>query len=229
MTTELGTRKQGRSRRAVLLTIMALGTVVSLTAVNGVFAIFTDRATTGENSASSRGEVASADLQIALGSYDGDTGITTCGTYSEDLITGIISATDMVPSDTNAFGHVCLKNVGSRTVDLSASVIDLVDTDHACTGDEASVDETCGSDLTGELSARLQVFVFGPDCSNGGTSYGSTQVATMVAAPFEIDFLDPDEVTCLHLRVQDQASGDFITTTQSDTSTWRFAFDGTAV
>src|SRR5690242_14164791 len=144
MTRKLDTRKQGRSRRAVLLTIMALGAVVSLTAVNGIFAIFTDRATTGENSASSRAEARSADLQIASASFDSTTYDITCGAYAEDLVTGIITVSDLTPGGSDfGVGNLCLKNVGSRSLDVSTSAIDLVDSDHACTGDEASLDATC--------------------------------------------------------------------------------------
>ena len=230
MTTEQATvGRRGRARRAVLITIMALGAVVSLTAVNGVFAVFTDRATTGMNSASSRGEARSADLLIADGTFAPLDGTTACGPYAEDLATGIITATEMVPLGDSVRGYLCLKNVGSRAVDITASVIDLVDTDTACSGDEAALDTTCGNDQVGELSPVLQVFMFSSDCSVGGTSLGSSQIGTMATTPFSLPSLAPGAVQCLAFEVQDQAQSDNVTTSQSDTATWRFAFDGTAV
>ena len=225
MTRKPETRKQGRSRRAVLLTIMALGAVVSLSAVSGVFAIFTDRATTGTNSASSRAEAASADLQIAPATFDA--GGVRCGEYDEDLSTGIITATDVYAGVPSADGNLCLKNVGSRPLDLSASVIDLVDTDTGCTGDEGSIDLSCGGDAAGELSPQLRV-IFLTGCASLSV-VDNSRIGTMTSTPLTLSDLAPDAVACFQVRVDVVPEGDSVTRAQSDTATWRFAFDGTAV
>jgi hypothetical protein len=231
MSTEQAARAARKKRRAVLVTIMALGAVVSLTAVNGVFAIFTDRATTGTNTASSRAEARSADLQIATASYDTATGETSCGQYDEDLVTGIISVTNLASGGfENGTGNLCLKNVGSRTLDLSASVIDLVDTDPACTGDEATIDvDGCGPGEVGELSGALRVIVLRSYCDAPLSPVGNSRVAAMTVTPLPIDALGPGQATCVQMIVDYlPSSGDELTGAQSDTSTWRFAFDGTA-
>ena len=222
---------RGKTRRAVLLTIMALGTVVTLTAVNGVFAIFTDRATTGTNTASSRAEARSADLQISTATFDSQSHAITCGTFDEDLVTGIITVSDLTPGGSDfGVGNLCLKNVGSRTLDISSSAIDLVDTDHACTGDEASVDATCGGDGLGELSAELTVEFIRSTCVAPLNLLGDDDLGNLTSTPFSLGSIAPDEVACFRIGVIDlaQTTGDMITITQSDTSTWRFAFDGTA-
>ncbi len=228
MSTEQQTpARRRRGRRSVLLTIMTLGAVVSLTAANGVFAVFTDRATTGTNSAGSRGENRSADIQIAEGGFTGD--VVSCSTFVEDLATGIITATDMVPLGNGVHAYICLKNVGSRSVDVTASAIDVVDTDNACTGDEASLDTTCGDDQAGELSGHLQVFLTSRVCGElGGESLGNTNLALMTSTPFALFSIAPGATNCLELEVDDQAQQDDVTISQSDTSTWKFAFDATA-
>jgi len=217
------------TRRPVLMTIMALGAVITLTGANGIFAVFTDRATTGTNSATSRAEARSADLQIADGTYDGNDGSTTCGTYVENLTTGIITASDMGPDTPDIHGFVCLKNVGSRPLEITISAIDLVDTDTGCTGDESALDLTCGDDQAGELSGALHAFVFEGDCTTS-VSIGNAVLSDMVATPFPLTgvLLASGEVECVHIAVADQAQQDLVTTSQSDTTTWKFAFDGTA-
>ena len=212
----------------MLLTIMALGAVVSLTAVNGVFAVFTDRATTGTNSATSRAEAASADLQIATASYNPMGGSITCGaTYVDDLASGVITVTDMAPNSV-VHGTVCIKNAGSRSVDVTASVIDLSDTDSSCTGDESALDATCGPGTTqeGELSPKLRT-----DVSKGCMSASFlqlTNIAAMASTAVTIQSMSPGQTVCLDFAVQDNATGDDLTITQSDTATWKFAFDATA-
>lgn len=227
-TQQAGRDRRGTTRRPVLITIMALGVVVSLAGASGVFAVFTDRATTGTNSASSRAEARSADIQIAEGVMD--QGVMTCGTYEEDLTTGVITASDMVPLGGFVYARVCLKNVGSRTVDLTVTVLDLVDTDDACTGDEAALDTTCGGGQAGELSPHLQVGVFDADCAIGDGSFlGYTRIGELPNFPFSLPSIAAGEVGCVLFRMEDVAQGDDVTKSQSDTSTWRFAFDATAV
>jgi hypothetical protein len=208
---------------------MALGAVITLAGVNGIFAIFTDRATTGTNSAASRAEAASADIQIAAASLDTTTGASTCGTYFEDLATGVIEVTDIAPFVDLAQASVCIKNVGSRTVDLSTAVIELLDVDTACTGDEDALDATCGDSQEGELSGSLVVAVYAGDCSTFGTEAGTPiTIDAMQATPIALPSAASGAVTCVYFEVMDQATGDAVTTTQSDQASWKFAFDATA-
>jgi hypothetical protein len=136
----------------------------------------------------------------------------------------------LVPGPFGAFvpGRVCLKNVGSRGVDLTASVIDLVDTDNDCTGDETVLDATCGDDQVGELSPSLLVSMFGGNDCTLPAPLGDTTVATMETTGVALPSLAPDQVQCVIFLIRDAAEGDAVITSQSDTSEWRFAFDATA-
>lgn len=161
-----------------------------------------------------------------------------CGSYADDLATGIITATDMAPGGAEVTGYVCVRNVGSRAVDVAASVIDLVDSDTGCTGDEASLDTTCGGDQAGELSTYLAVSIeygvggpvtnYCPAPLPGGMGGGSVDtLTTTTSGHFTLD-PDPELFACLGFTVRDVALGDALTTSQSDTATWRFAFDASA-
>jgi hypothetical protein len=226
---EVRLRKGAGARRPVLLTVIGLGAVITLVSVNGMFALFTDRATTGANQVSSPPEAASADIQIAAGTRDISDNTIACGTFAEDLITGIITVTDLAPSDPiGTSAVVCLRNVGSRSVDLTVSAIELVDSDTACTGDEAVLDTTCGGDGPGELSAVLTVFTFQYDCVGFGSYHGPFNLANSQSTAFGLTSMPAGTDLCLEFNVVNQAQGDMITISQSDTTMWRFAFDATA-
>jgi hypothetical protein len=125
-----------------------------------------------------------------------------------------------------------VKNAGSQTVDVTSSAIDVTDLDTGCTGDEAAVDTTCGVDETtlapqaGELSPLLTVGMVKADCNDanqGGSGVGT--VASMSDAT--VATLAPGEVKCVKYSVDYVATQAEAQTAQSDTVTWRFAFDGT--
>jgi predicted ribosomally synthesized peptide with SipW-like signal peptide len=221
-------------RRPLLTTIAALGGVITLAGTTGVFAVFTDRATTGTNSFATKGLSHAADLKIAAGTITvGETAWTVdCGTYVDDLETGLITMTDASPTDGFSTDYVCVKNAGSQTVDVTSSAIDVTDLDTGCTGDEAAVDTTCGVDETtlapqaGELSPLLTVGMVKADCNDanqGGSGVGT--VASMSGAT--VATLAPGEVKCVKYSVDYVATQAEAQTAQSDTVTWRFAFDGT--
>jgi hypothetical protein len=118
---------------------------------------------------------------------------------------------------------------------LTWANIDLVETDQACTGEEATVDETCGNDDTGELGAAIvvrgQTYVCetgAPLDNNGGIVEFNGFIAMVVAA----DPLAPDETSCIAFTVRypDYDEGTSVTLAQwaqSDTVSWRWAFDAT--
>jgi hypothetical protein len=56
-------------RRSVLLTVAALGGLVSLIGGAGLFSALTDTARTGTNSAESAALAGSADIQLAAGTF----------------------------------------------------------------------------------------------------------------------------------------------------------------
>lgn len=74
-------------RRPLLTTIAALGGVITLAGTTGVFAVFTDRATTGQNSFATK----------------------------DNLGTGLITMTDASPTDDFSTDFVCVKNAVPTT------------------------------------------------------------------------------------------------------------------
>jgi predicted ribosomally synthesized peptide with SipW-like signal peptide len=225
--------------RHSLRIVIVLGVLVTLLGGTGIFAVFSDRATTGSNDVTS-GELGhAADLQIATAAVEGGTVL--CGTYSDDLATGFFSLTDLQPSVGDAYrGHFCLKNVGSSAVNLMASTIDLSDVDSACTGDESAFgDTTCGGDQAGELSDNLVAAIAELDCDTAAYA-GQTGAASLsaLASPVGLPVggivgrqagdLNPGQTACyfVELRYPNSTAEVDIQLAQSDTVTWRFAFDG---
>jgi predicted ribosomally synthesized peptide with SipW-like signal peptide len=219
------------TRRALLTSIAALGGVITLASTTGVFAVFTDRATTGTNSFATKDLPRAADLQIAAGSA-GTNWSVSCGTYSDDLQTGLVSVSNVTANQTSDSGFVCLKNAGSATVDVTTSAIDLTDLDTDCTGDEAAVDTTCGIDPTpgtpqaGELSPLITLSLTTADCSNvnqGGRGLGALPDLTDAS----VASMAPDDVLCVGFTIRYLPTDAQAQAAQSDTATWKFAFDGT--
>jgi hypothetical protein len=213
-------------RRSILLTLAALGLMVCGLGSTGLFAALSDVARTGTNSIDSAPIAGSADLQLAT--YDRM--FDQCGTFSDDLETGLLTATDVAPAG-GGTGFFCIQNVGSRAVDLTVLAEDLVDVDDACTGDEADYgDSTCGSGA-GELSGALDI-QFVSDCCNPCTAAFTTTtgLASLVDTATALAPLDPGQVTCYDVRAT-LGSGTPTTAVQiaqSDSVTWRFRFDGVA-
>jgi len=221
--------------KRLLSITMALGLVISAMNFTGIFAIFSDRATTGTNSAESGAQPRIADLQVsttlALDCSD--------ASYTDDLETGLIAVTDLVPGEGSTQSVLCLKNAGTSDLNLSISVIDVVDTETGCTGDEAAAgDATCGTAGIGdgELSTALIQTVSRLDCALSTTELAiSPYFAELIDTPTALGTLASGEVTCVWLRVQMTAPGqggatlESIQQAQSDKVEWRFAFDGLPV
>lgn len=222
-------------RRRLLTTTMALGLVITGMGFTGIYAVFTDRATTGTNSAESGPQARIADLTVA-------TTVTqdcTDGTFTDDLVSGIIAASELQPRGGSTFTVMCLRNAGTATLNLTLSAIDVVETETACTGDEESAgDLTCGTAGIGdgELGAALIVVASRLDCVTQATDVAiSPAFSAMAAIPEAFGTLAPGATACVWLRVQMAAEGEVGTTladiqqAQTDKVEWRFAFDGTQV
>ncbi len=220
-------------RRKLLGTTMALGLVVTAMGFTGIYAVFTDRATTGPNSADSGPQARIADLKIATSEFQSCTG----ETYTDDLVSGVITVADLQPGGGSFFSNVCLRNDGTAALDLTMTAIDLVDTETGCTGDEAAAgDATCGTAGIGDgdLSPALLVVFTRIDCSTAASQIaGNTVLATLAASPDSLGSLNAGDTACISLRVQMLVAGqqgvplEGIQQAQSDKVEWRFAFDGT--
>jgi hypothetical protein len=222
-----------QSRRRSLLTIVIAGSIVTALVAAGVFAVFSDRATTGANALESPEIAAAVDLQLASLDANGE-----CGTFVDDLETGLFTVSDDLGS--LLIKRVCLRNAGSESTPVALSTLDLVDVDFACTGNELGSDPSCGDDQGGELSNALQVATgaasvaqpcgsvdennddsFLPDAPV--TAIGTLDSLTDNSVP-SIGDLAPNETVCVLIAMQYAP----LVQTQSDRVTWRFAFDGVA-
>lgn len=223
--------------RYTLRIVIVLGVLVTLLGGTGVFAVFTDRATTGTNSVTSGSLGRAADIQIAAAAMnqmqtidcvddDGD-GIV----FDENLVSAPIEANSLQPGMSIGPKFVCLQNVGSSAVALKVSTIDIRNEDLGCTGDEAAAGDTdCQPMDPGELLGALKVRtdVWGCDTSS------VTSTTTRDLAQFgEVDIataLPPGQQTCVAFTVQypSDAPANLVQQAQSDRVQWRFAFDATA-
>ena len=213
-------------RRRVLLTSAVLGSIVTLLGFTGLIAPFTDRATTGTNSIETGARAKEVDLQLALRA-DG-----ACGAFTDDLTTGLISATDAQPGGPPLSGsQVCLKNAGSSAAAVTVSALNLTDVDTGCTGDEVVLDTTCGGNAAGELAPHVNVGFLPIDCASSLLLGGGSSSALGGLANYPVDTdLGPGEVVCLATNLSyAPASADDATRAQSDRVTWQFAFDGAQV
>lgn len=220
--------------RQVLRITILLGVLITMLGSTGIFAVLTDRATTGVNDVTS-GELGRAvDLQIATaGPHDPQVNPPfDCGTFTDDLATGLFSFTTSAGSGDSK--SVCIRNAGVDSVDLTVSAIDLVDLDVACTGDEAAAgDTTCGPDVNeapqaGELSPSLNVLFLEYECSGGPSVYASqATVAGLGSTPMSLGSLSAGQDRCYVIRVVGSFPDPAAQIAQSDRSEWRFAFDGT--
>lgn len=212
-------------RRRLLLCATALGAVIAVMGGTGIFAVFTDRATTGTNTVTSGARPKAADLQIA----STGTSYNDCQTFSEDLATGLVTMTDAQPLS-KQITHVCLKNVGASELTLSVKAIDLTDSEAGCTGDEAAAgDTTCGTGA-GEISDIIAVNARSIDCATGAAGpIGGQWLSVLPGNPMSLGTVASGAQACARIEVtyaplNTTANQQLLA--QSDTATWRFAFDG---
>lgn len=224
-------------RQALRITIL-LGILITLVGGTGIFAVFTDRATTEANDVTSSALGKAADIQMAVDPTPHDPQVSPpfeCGTYTEDLATGLFSFTTSPGSGNDA--NVCIRNTGTADVALTMTAIDLTDTDVDCTGDEAAFGDTsCGGNDVGELAPLVYVAAIVYQCSGGGSLTGlggQTTLAVLASSTLELGSVPAGQERCIVVRVGESAAGATGTTVedtqiaQSDKATWRFAFDGT--
>jgi hypothetical protein len=221
-------------RRSILLTLSTLGVLISLLGGTGLFAALTDTADVGPNHLDTAPLAGSADLKVA----ELENG--QCLTYQDNLVTEFILGANFVPGDETS-NQLCIKNVGSQTVSLAVTAVDLVDFDYDCTGDEQEYgDQTCGPnvpDPVGELSSVIDALFVTVDCGTGapsGSPFGSN-LHDLVGNPLFISVtgLGSNEVACfdIHLSEPDGQTGYPVADlqkAQSDSLTWTFRFTGQA-
>lgn len=218
-------------RQALRITIL-LGVLITLLGGTGIFAVFSDRATTGVNDVTSGELGRAADLLIAVDPSPHDPQSNPpfdCGAFSEDMTTGLFSFTTNLANGNDA--NVCLRNTGTADVDLAMTAINLSDIDVDCTGDEAAFgDTTCGNNGAGELAPFLQVTAVAYECTGGaslGGLGGTAGLDDLASSTLSLGSLPAGQDRCIVVRVIGSAFGTDAQVAQSDRAEWRFAFDGT--
>lgn len=216
-------------RRSALSTVAVLGSLVCLIGGTVLFAALQDTARTGTNSVDSAALAASADIQLARATFNA--GTIDCGTFSEDLSTGLFTVTGVSPGYSSQSEFVCIKNVGSQQVTLSALSDELIDVDFACTGDEAlHGDTTCGGDQAGELSGVLRVGYETVACATASGSGASVVLKDNATTPYALGTLASAATGCYSMRIlyPSSTTNTAVQTAQSDRATWRFKFTAQA-
>lgn len=209
-------------RRPVLLSVMAAGAVISLVSMTGIFAVFTDRATTGTNSLQTGALARAVDVQIGTFTQTTNAMAGTCDSFVEDSTSPLLTVESAEPSPTLLRGPTfCVKNAGSVAATIMQNPIDVVDVEVDCTGDEATVDTTCGGSGAGEVAQSLEINTMWGDCAGGATGGPIT--------PFESQFFgrlfQPGQTMCVFHEFRYNPTGDSAIAGQSDRLTWRFAYD----
>jgi hypothetical protein len=220
-------------RNTHLWSVIVVGAIVTSVGGTGIFAVFTDRATQGPNTIESGPRPRAADIQI------GDFVSGTCAQLHDDLTTAIWSVTNRQPGESSSH-NFCVKNNGAARATITLTTLDLAESDPQCTGDEQSVDPLCGSGAgQGQLAGRLVVGLdtdadcdlsFGETGDLGG-SQGLSTLAGNPAAITSTGGLAAGSTTCLQVRViyPSSTSVNDAQAAQSDSVSWKFAFDGAAV
>ena len=220
-------------RNTYLWSVIVIGAIVTAVGGTGIFAVFTDRATQGPNTFVSGPRASAADLQIA------DLGPLGCGTWQENLATGLWNATNIQPGDTTT-RQLCLKNNGTADATISFTTLDLTQSDVECTGDEVSVDPSCAlPGQLGELAGLLDVnYQVDANCDTilgqPGETTGSAKLSTLAAAPGALTTVTgaaAGSTMCLYISVvyPSTTSLNDAQAAQSDSVTWKFAFDAVAI
>jgi hypothetical protein len=243
MAANAGVRRTLPVRRRYLISLSVMGALVCALGSTGLFAALTDSARTGNNHVDTAALPGASDLRIAPAHASapptGVGGIIVCDPpFEEDLTTGGFSASDVNPVGfVTPMAWYCVKNVGSQTVGLSATIDSLSDIDLACTGDEALYNDlTCGDQLEGELSSVLQVFYENPFCGDLSMPHSNDVIgmaANVSQTPGGLPSfagLAPGGELCIGMRViyPEATPDEDVQRAQSDGVSWRFKFTGVA-
>jgi hypothetical protein len=190
----------------------AIGVLVCLLAV----------AVLGAPSAASGGDP-KPDLQAAVFSGGG------CGAFGDSLPV-LVTRANIRPGEIASDVSVCLKVIGADGRDVSLTVIELVELDISCTGDERTLDRSCGGLARGELAASLVQRVGVSPCA---AAPPPTDPALERRLPILRDEaltlmtrLRRGELACVRLVLVYEVTGPpAAVVSQSDRVTWRYAFN----
>ncbi len=127
---------RGSARRAFLVSVILLGSIVSGVSATGVLAPTTDSARTG----TAEKELVQTGVFPTLVNVDLQLGADGCAAFSEDLTTPIATITDVTTRSFTATNPSCIRNVGTTATRIELRVLpgSIAFTDDACSPNEAS-------------------------------------------------------------------------------------------
>lgn len=210
-------------RRPVLVSTFVFGMAMSLAAFSGVFAVFSDQASTGENTFETAELPKAVDLKLAEHPNPG-----TCQQFTDDLETAFFTVADATPSPAATFtGYWCLQNFGSLPATATFSAVDVSDTELDCTGDEeAAGDTTCTPQGAGEISDHLLINLPHTPCTGGGADDHQGTLSSLQNTPVSIGVLQPGECRLLIPNWTYNPTGTAALMGQSDAASFRLVFNG---
>ena len=216
-------------RRSFLVSLIALGVIITGVSGTGLFAALSDTASTGDNRVETAAMPMAADLKMASAT-GGPGSAFGCGTFSDNLSTGLFSVTDAAPGMFQT-SRLCLRNDGSSPVAVTSSITIVSDTDVACSGDEAALgDTTCGEDQAGELGSTIETAAWPQDCATGsGANTTSWQNIAGYTPTANIGSVNPGQTVCVHIGLDyfNPPQAEF-PLAQTDEVTWRWVSTGQA-
>lgn len=144
------------------ISLVAAGIVLACATLLGVFAAISDTADTGTLSVESEDLAASIELKIAdhqIAAAERCTNVSEvpAASYVDDQTIDLLTLADANPGSTLT-RYVCVKNEGAQPAVVSLDLLNTVDVETGCTGDEADTDATCGTGA-GELADDVDVTV----------------------------------------------------------------------
>ena len=148
-----------------------------------------------------------------------------CGPFADQL-PPILIESGVAVGDTLGNVTICVRNRGDDDASLVLRAIELVDVDIACTGDEALVDASCGAAGPGELSDSLLQRVGIGSCRQDPAfrSAWDRSLAGLADRPLVLTRDLGDDRVCVRLRLRYGGSAADGVRSQSDRTTWRYAF-----
>jgi hypothetical protein len=190
--------------RTSMISVLAIGFVV---------------VTTGSAGADS---ASGPDLQVAV--VEGGK----CGAFADSLPV-LFTRIGVRAGQTVDDVSVCVTNAGEGAGVLRIRIDERVEVDSSCSGDEADADGTCGGGDAGELGRALLQEIGTERCRRPRPPVDLTREGRLpdLESPVLLaERLSPGHLLCVRLVLRyAPADGAALVVSQSDTTSWRYAFD----
>lgn len=150
-----------------------------------------------------------------------------CGTPADSLPV-IVAKAGARPGDVVGDVTVCVTSRGDPLLTvLSLRAVELVDLDSACTGGEAAADTTCGAGRRGELSSSLLHRIGLGSCPSVADArlVPRRRLSELAGSSLLLALMRRSELLCVRIQLRyDPSDGTATVASQSDRTTWRYAF-----